>query len=276
MSTNLKNMSNPFRSGLFKTPTLLLGLSALAMVPCAATAVDTELVLLVDAQTYSQSDFTLILESIASTFEQQAFQDAVLGGSTGKLAASVMLFNSPGEQVALNWTELTSTLQLQNFANSVRSISYPNAGGNVSYASALTSAAAQLDNNSFTGSNRQITLIDDGTGFYAAGPSATQAARNAALATSADVINAIVFDAQYSEAAVTSYYNANIVSPGGTLAVVSTPQGGPKNTAQINAVIAAVAGTVGSPTATATAAIPEPSALSLLGLGSLLILRRRR
>ncbi len=255
---------------------LLMGM-AMSVAPCQAAAVDTELVLLVDAQTYSQSDFTLILESIASSFEQQAFQEAVLGGTLGKMAASVILFNAPGEQVRVPWVQLSSTLDLNNFAQSVRAIGYPNAGGNISYSSAINTAASQLASNQFQGSTRQITIIDDATGFWAADPNGTLAARNAALATSADVINAIVFDAQYSESAVNSFYGNNVVSPGGgNLAVVSTPQGGNKSLAQIQSVISSVVGTVSQPTVVATASVPESSSLILLGLGSFVAFRRRR
>lgn len=254
---------------------MLMGM-AMSLAPCEAAAVDTELVLLVDAQTYSQSDFTLILESIAKSFEQQAFQEAVLHGSLGKMAASVILFNAPGEQVRVPWIELSSTLDLNNFAQSVRAIGYPNAGGNISYSSAINTAAAQLASNQFQGTTRQITIIDDATGFWAADPAGTLAARNAALATSADVINAIVFDAQWSESAVTSFYS-NVVSPGtGNLAVVSTPQGGNKTVSQIQSVITSVVGTVSQPTVVATAAVPESSSLILLGLGSFVAFRRRR
>ncbi|MES2438266.1 MAG: DUF1194 domain-containing protein [Verrucomicrobiota bacterium] len=255
---------------------LLVVAAAMFGSPCEAAAVDTELVLLVDAQTYSQSDFILILDSIASSFEQQAFQDAVIHGSLGKMAATVILFNAPGEQVGTPWIELSSNLDLNNFAQSVRAIAYPNQGGNVSYSTAISTAAAQLDSNQFTGTTRQITMIDDATGFYEAGAAATLAARNAALATSADVINAIVFDAQYRESAVQAFYNANIVSPGGALSVVSTPQGGAKTSLQIQSVISSVVGTVSQPTVAATAAVPESSSSILLGLGSLLAFRRRR
>lgn len=235
--------------------------------------------LLVDAQTYSQNDFNLILESVASSFEQPSFQDAVINGQTGKMAASVWLYNLSGEQVGLSWTELTNVADMVSFAQSVRSIAYPNGGGNVSYASALTTAANELATNNYTGSIRQVTLIDDATGFWAADASGTQAARNAALASGVDVINAIAFDAQWQESTVTGFYNANFVSPGGNVSVVSSPQGGPKSAAQIDAIITAVSGNIMVPTMTATKAVnvvPEPSSLTLIGLGSLLALRRRR
>lgn len=268
-------------SPLARIPALLAAFALSIGNIAAATAVDTELVLLVDSQTYSQTDFDLILESTARTFEQQAFQDAVLNGATGKMAASVLLFNANGERVGIPWMELSSRSDLQNFAQSVRAITNPNVGGNVNYASAITTAANQLDWNFFTGTVRQITLIDDATGFYAANPGATQAARNAALASSADIINAIVFDAQYSESAVTNFYNANVVSPGGTLSVVSSPQGGPKTAGQIEGIVTSVTGTTAAPTIEATtqfvaSAVPEPSSAALLVLGSLLVVRRRR
>lgn len=253
----------------------LLMLSAL---PVSAIAVDTELVLMVDAQT-GQSDFNLILESVASSFEQQSFQDAVLNGQTGKMAASVWLYNLSGEQVGLSWTEISSVQDMYNFAQNVRAISYPISGGNVSYASALTTAANQLASNNFTGTTRQITLIDDATGFWTPDPVGTQAARNAALASGVDVINAIAFDAQYAVHVVSGYYNDNVVSANGILSVVATPQGGLKSSADINAIITSVSGNVAAPTVAATGAInavPEPSSFVLLGLGSLLAMRRRR
>ncbi len=254
-------------------------LSGFAILPCSAIAVDTELVLMVDAQTYSQSDFDLILDSVARSFENQTFQNAVLNGQTGKMAASVFLFNMPGEQVGIPWMELSSAQDMNFFAQNIRSILYPNSGGNVNYATAISTGASQLNGNNFTGTNRQITLIDDATGFWPADPIGTRFARDAALASGVDVINAIAFDAQYNELAVSEFYNNNFVSPGSQTAVVSTPQGGSKSSSQINTVITAVTGTVSSPTIAATGsitAVPEPSALAMAGLSSLLVLRRRR
>lgn len=239
-----------------------------------ASNVDTELVILVDAQTYSQSDFNLILEGVASSFEQPDFYTSVTLGGFGKIASSVMLFNVPGEQVGVTWTELTTQQDFFNFAQSVRNIAYPNTGGNVSYASALTSAAAHFNASPSDGTVQQITLIDDATGFWQVNPGATQAARDGALASGVDVINAMVFDAAYQETAVTNYYNANIVSPNGTVAVVSTPQGGPKSNAEISLATQAISATVAGPT---LQAVPEPSSSLLMVLsGSLLLGYRRR
>lgn len=249
-------------------------ITACSLYPAAmASNVDTELVILVDAQTYSQSDFNLILEGVASSFEQPDFYAAATAGGFGKMASSVMLFNVPGEQIGVSWTELTTQQDFFNFAQSVRNIAYPNTGGNVSYASALTSAANHFNASSSVGTVQQITLIDDATGFWQVNPGATLAARDAALASGVDVINAMVFDAAYQEATVTSYYNANIVSPNGSVAVVSTPQGGPKSNAEIALATQAIQTTVAAPT---LQAVPEPGSSLLLVLGGSLLLSLRR
>lgn len=264
--------SRPHRSGLRRLLSTALAGSFLCGFARAGN-VDTELVILVDAQTYSQSDFNLILEGVASSFEQPDFYAAATAGGFGKIASSVMLFNVPGEQVGVSWAELTTQQDFFNFAQSVRNIAYPNTGGNVSYASALTSAANHFNASPSVGTVQQITLIDDATGFWQVNPGATLAARDAALASGVDVINAMVFDAAYQETTVTNYYNANIVSPNGSVAVVSTPQGGPKSNAEIALATQAINATVAGPS---LQAVPEPGSSLLLVLGGSLLLGLRR
>ncbi|MEK7950920.1 PEP-CTERM sorting domain-containing protein [Luteolibacter soli] len=249
--------------------------STLMLQSSRAGNVDTELLILVDAQTYSQSDFNLILDNVAKTFESPSFYAAVTqGGVYGKMASSVMLYNLPTNPVAITWRELTTQQDFFNFANSVRSIAYPNVGWGVSYAAALTSAAASIAASPSNGTTQQITIIDDATGFYQADPAGTKAARNAALASGVDVINAMVFDAAYQEAAVNSFYQANIVSPNGTVSVVSSPQGGPKANSDLNLISGAVQTSVAGPT---ISAVPEPNTVMALGLaGAAFLMRRRR
>lgn len=264
----------PYRRSGTRLSLPVLAAAGLSFLTCQAGNVDTELVILVDAQTYSQSDFDLILESVARSFEAPDFYTAVMHGTYGKIASSVLLYNMPGEQVGVSWTELTTQQDFFNFAQSVRSIAYPNAGGNVSYASALTTAAAHFNSSPSVGTVQQITLIDDATGFWTVNPAATRAARDSALASGVDVINAMVFDAAYQEATITNYYNANIVSPNGSVSVISTPQGGPKSGADVSLVNHATHVSMAGPT---LQSVPEPSSSLLLAFaGSLLVTLRRR
>lgn len=240
-----------------------------------AIDVDTELVVLVDAQTYSQPDFDLILEGVAQSFEQQSFIDAVAAGTHGKIAASLVLFNSNnGQTVGIPWMELSSSADLQGFADTVRNVSNPTPYGNVSYAGAITEGAAQIASSIYEGTVRQLTLIDDGTGFYAANPAATQTARDAALASSADVINAVIFDVQYQEATAENYYNNNVIGgANGSVAVIGSPQGGAKSAAVTAAIESAIVTQITTET---LSNVPEPSALFLLALSGLSLLARRR
>ena len=244
-----------------------------------AVSVDTELVVLVDAQASPSSNFGLILEGVAQAFEQQTFIDSVTNGPFGSIAATVVLFNSgSGEAIGIPWMELSSSSDLQNFATSVRNITNPNIGGNVNYASAIATGAAQIASTAFEGTLRQLTVVDDGTGFFAANPSATQSARDAALASSVDVINAVVFDAAFRENAVSNFYNDNIVGGGGALELVANPER-QNNAPEVTAAIeVAITETVSQPTIDSNAlnSVPEPSVSLLSGLAAFALLIRRR
>lgn len=245
-----------------------------------AINVDTELVILVNAQTAPTSDFDYIMEGVAQTFEQQSFIDSVVAGPHGKIAATVLFFNAnggAGEVVGLPWMELSSAADLQAFADSARAVTAPSLGWNVNYASAITEGAAQLASSVFEGSLRQMTVISDGHNFYAANPSGTQAARDAALASSADVINSVIFDIQYQEAAAAAYYNNNVIGgAGATAEVVGTSTWAAKDPADTALIFGTFETQISSATI-AAATIPEPSSgLLFLGGALALLVRRRR
>lgn len=276
-------MTTVTRTSRWKRLSALVSLCAtLTATQAHAINVDTELVLLVDAQTFNQSDFDLILDGVAQSFEQQTFIDSVAAGPFGRIAATVVLFNSNnGETIGIPWMELSSPADLQNFATSVRNLPNPTPFGNVSYAGAISTGAAQIASSAFDGTLRQLTLIDDGTGFFEANPTGTRAARDTALASSVDVINAVVFDAAFRVDAVETFYNDNIVGgPGGSVTVVESPQGGPKSAAFTAEIGASIVSAATTPTVDAAAvsanAIPEPSSVFLVVTAGLGILAHRR
>lgn len=262
------------KAPIFEKTILFLGVIG-GLQSVAAINVDREIVILVDAQTSSTSDFDLILEGVARSFENQSFLTAVANGAYGSIASSLIFFNVGGEQTALPWMQLSSATDLQNYATAVRNLVRPNAGGNVSYASAIATGAASIANSAFTGTQSQITIIDDGTGFFRVVPGQTKKARDAALASGVDVINAVVFDAQYQVATVEDYYEKNIVSSASNLAVLATPQGGNKSAADLSAISDALEVAITSQTI-AAAPVPEPSGTLLLSLALFGMVARRR
>lgn len=267
------NLKRLFHSASHRS---LIVFGALASVQIAsAVNVDREILILVDAQTSSSSDFDLIMEGVATSFENQSFLTAVANGAYGSIASSLIFFNAGGEQTALPWIQLSSAADLQSYATAIRSLVQPSTGGNVNYASAISTAAASIASSAFTGTQSQITIIDDGTGFYKAVPGQTKKARNAALASGVDVINAVVFDAQYQVAAVEDYYEKNIVDSASSLTVVASAQGGAKSAAENAAISNALVQAVTSQTI-AAAPVPEPTASLLLSLGLLGLLARRK
>ena len=255
--------------------------SALALIlnpKVQAIEVDTELVVLVDTAADS-SDFDLIIESVARSFEQQSFIDSVAAGANGSIAASLILFNVSNNEsvsVSIPWMELSSAADLQNFANTVRGVQRLNVG-NVSYANAIAEGAAEIASSVFEGTTSQLTVIDDGSGFFEAQPAATRAARDVALASSVDVINAIVFDVAFQVNTVENYYNDNVVGGlNGSVVAIDSPQGGPKPLEDLDAIEDAISFQITDSTVTNVSAVPEPSSSLLLIASSLGLLARRK
>ena len=134
-------------------------LAPLVASQAQAIDVDTELVILVNAQTAPTSDFDYIMEGVAQTFEQQSFIDSVVAGPHAKISAMVLFFNAnggAGEVVGIPWMELSSAADMQTFADNARAVAAPSLGWNVNYASAITEGAAQLASSVYQGSLRQM------------------------------------------------------------------------------------------------------------------------
>ena len=256
-------------------------LSCLCSAALEAAPVDSEIVILVDGQTFSQASFDLVLDGVAQAFEQQSFIDSVTGGPFGSIAASVLVFAGGGTSTAIPWMELSSAGDLQNFASSVRNVARPTGFGLVSYVDAISAGAAAIANSTAEGTIRTITIVEDGgLFFFGDEPEEVQAARDNALASGVDVINSVVFNAEGREAGIQAYYDSNVVSGGesGQAAVIGgsafgAPDGALAEIIQENIVVSVSQPTVDS---NDLAAVPEPSVTLLGALSGLALLVRRR
>lgn len=248
--------------------------------PAVAAPVDTELLILVDGQTFSQTSFDLMMEGVAQAFEQQSFIDSVAGGPYGSIASSVLIFNATGTSTVIPWMELSSSGDLQSFANAIRNVNAPFSFGGISYVDAISNGAASIASSVFEGTLRQMTIVEDG-GFFLFSDTASQvqAARDAALVSDVDVINSVVYNAAGRVAAIESYYEANVVSggQGGAVAIIDNVPFAPTSPAVTAAIQGSIANSITNPTVEAAQVVPEPSAALLASLaGMSLLLRRRR
>ena len=257
-----------------------------------AIAVDNELVVLVDAYAGQDLSFDTVLDGIAQSFERQSFVDSVVSGPNGRIAATVVFFNSntqTGLTEGIPWMELSSSADLLNFASTIRTLTGA-VLGNVNYSNAISEGAALIAGSGNEGTLGQLTFIDDGTGFFSQEPAAARTARDAALSSSVDVINAVVYDTQDTLSTIETYYNDNIVGgAGGTLATVNSPtvplpngltgaldgSVAGKSEASEAAIADSIANAVTSPTI-AAAAVPEPSSFLLLAASGFGFLIRRK
>ncbi|GHC64846.1 DUF1194 domain-containing protein [Roseibacillus persicicus] len=273
-------MKTKLSAGCSASKTLASAFSVLALsVTAMAAPVDSEILILVDGQTFSQNSFDLMMEGVAQAFEQQGFIDSVASGPYGKIASSVLIFNANGTSTAIPWMEMSSSSDLQTFANAVRNVSAPFSFGGISYVDAISSGAASIASSTFEGTLSQMTVIEDGGFFlFSDGPSEVQAARDTALSSGVDVINSVVYNAAGRQAAIESYYESNVVSGGvnGEVAVVGSIPFVNPSPAVSAAIQSSIANSVTNPTIAAAQAVPEPSSMLLVSLSGLAMLSRRR
>ncbi|MGJ8723149.1 MAG: DUF1194 domain-containing protein [Roseibacillus sp.] len=259
-----------------------IALSWLCSEVAISAPVDSEIVILVDGQTFSQASFDLMLDGVADAFEQQSFIDSVTGGPYGSIAASVMVFTGGGSYTAIPWMEMSSAGDLQAFSSSVRNVAAPASFGLISYVDAIAAGAASIANSTAEGVIKQMTIIEDGGYFFFSDTGAEiQAARDSALASGVDVINSVVYNSDGREDVIQDYYDANVVSggPNGQANVIGGSSFGAPGGALGEAIQESIGETVSQPTIDSNnlAAVPEPS-VALLGAmsGLALLVRRRR
>ncbi len=261
---------------------VVLGLSWVGVTSAFATPVDSEILILVDGQTFSTASFDFILDGVAAAFESSSFANEVAGGAIGSVAASVAVVNGNGTTTAVPWTVLSGPQDLQGFANSVRSVPFVPTFGGISYVDAISEGVASIAASAAEGALRQITFIEDGRFFFFSDTGAeVRAARDAAFASNGvDTINAVVFNSAGRETAVQNYYDQNVVGgdPAGDALVVGGSVFGAPSGAVAAAVGDSILTQVTEPTVVSNqaTAVPEASTLLLLGLSGMSLLVRRR
>ena len=99
--------------------TTLLGL---APVAASATAVDAMVALSLDVSgSTDHTEFELMVNGIADAFDTVGVQDAIANGTDGRIAVSLYMWSSQGQEQDIFWTEVTAATA-GAFANTVRGL----------------------------------------------------------------------------------------------------------------------------------------------------------
>lgn len=257
---------------------LSLGIASFGLFgQASAEAVDSELVLLVDVTQsgLNKKDFGSLMESYASTFTSSEVLNSIQSGTYGRIAVSLMFYgNSSVQQIGIPWMSIGNATDAAQFASLVTGISRPFSNGSADMASALTAATLAFGGETGVASNNfesSVQIIDV---VAASTPnSGAQAARDAALVSGVDLINAIAVGNKASS--IAAYFSAEVI--GSALeGVAATSTTSPINDALTAALTAEINQSVAMGNM-ATTAVPEPStAFALMtSLGFMLLLRRR-
>jgi uncharacterized protein DUF1194/PEP-CTERM motif-containing protein len=182
--------------------TLTWGLLLLSSVSAAhAVPVDLELVLLTDnSGSISGADFALSRQGYQAAFQSAAVQTAIVGGTLGQIAVTLLDFSGNAQQnQSVPWTLINSAATANAFGAAVGAAPRSFSGGTGITAGVNASAALLAANNGFEGTRLVIDVVGDGAesevcAFSAAVCAPLQAARAAALAGGVTTINALWID----------------------------------------------------------------------------------
>ncbi len=160
-------LPHPVRPALRRTVLslgLCLGIGALPPVAAAGETVDMALVLAVDCSySVDASEFRLQIKGLADAFRRRDIHAAIKGGSTGRIAVTLMQWSDDKNQLlALPWTVLDSAEASENFADRVGRLRRGLAEGGTAIGDALRFAAAVLMASPYRAERRVIDLSSDG------------------------------------------------------------------------------------------------------------------
>ena len=247
-----------------------------------AESVDSELLLLVDStqRGLNNGDFDAMLDSYADAFSSTAVLNSIQSGAYGRIAVSLMFFGNSGTQtVGIPWMSIGSAAEAETFALLLRAVNRPASPGVIEVDTALLAAIPIFGtetgaaSNGFESSTQFIEVVaaSTPTGNETA---AVTAARDQALASGVDVINAVAVGNQSGN--IANYFSDNVIG-GEAGGVAATSTGSALNGNLSNFLAAQVSGQVTAGAVESLTAVPEPApVLALVSGFGLLCLRRHR
>lgn len=135
---------------------------AAPFAPARAQAVDLELALLLDLSgSVDDTDFALQRDGYVAAFNSAAVQNAILGGTIGAIAVTLVYFSDSSVQ-SVGWTLINSAATAEAFATAVATAGRPFSGG-TGMTQGLDFTAGLFDDNGFDGTRQVIDVSGDGS-----------------------------------------------------------------------------------------------------------------
>ncbi len=247
-----------------------------------AETVDSELLLLVDVtqRGLNHSEFDQVMEGFASAMTSSEVLNSIQSGAYGRIAISLMFYgNSSIQQVGIPWMSIGTAAEAEQFATLARDAARPFSVGSPAIDDAIQAAAMSFGTETGGSSNGfestvQIIEVATATTPTSGSPTEVSDARDSALASGVDLINAITLGNRADT--LEAYYASNVIG-GEAGGVVATSNASPINGALPGMMVTQMSNGVGAGATGSLSAVPEPSpVLALLSSLSLLLIRRRR
>ncbi len=241
-------------------------LLATSGVAHSVTQVDIELQLLLDISgSINRSEYDLQLQGYQAAFESDNVQNAIMGGTQGKIAVQLIMWSGPNQQsVMIDWTLVDSTDSADTLASIIGDIARPFSGW-TAIGEAIEYAYPLFASNGFVGFEQIIDVSGDGTNNTGIAPSIASAN---AIMSGVDTINGIAIT---TEQAVVDQYLEDVIN-GETPFLLAPGNFDDFQTAIENKIVAEIAGTMPAN----AIAVPEPGSLVLFAIPAMFICFRKR
>lgn len=220
MTRDVEAASNPLMNSLLRlllriSCALIAGLLASAPARAAASQVDLELLLAIDASgSVSAAEFGLQVHGLAAAFRDSDVVAAFAAAQNG-VAVGVMQWSSPGQQImAVDWTVISDRSSAEAFARRIIA-----AGrvilGETAIDAALKFAMGELSRNLYEGRRRIIDLSGDGASNWGPLPGAS---RDRAVAQGITINGLAIVNEQPD---LGRYYRDHVIGGAGAFAMTA-------------------------------------------------------
>lgn len=245
-----------------------------------AVAVDSELVLLVDItqRGLNSHEFEDVMNGYAAAMTSSQVLDSIGSGAQGKIAVSLVFYgNALTHVVGIPWMMVSNAAEAKHFADLARDLYRPISINSPSIDTALNFATDHFGTETGGKSNGfestvQIIEVTAASLPLFPNPAAVKEARNDALASGVEVINAVAVGNSTRD--IKKFYESNVV--GGELAGVAGSSTSAKANDALGKFLSSDLAASIEDGGTATMSVPEPSGAVLISSAGFLLLRRRR